>query len=233
MAAEPVILILESDWARNLRENPSVYPFIKGMCEANEWKFYYRHFDSLNDIEFWVDKFQGMRPKKGSRKIVYLAAHGEKSGIRTIETLIPGSKLIPIFRKAPSIVGMHFASCYLCDSDLPQRLVEKTPLKWVSGYTKEVDWLESTLIDLLFLHWMYIGVPRKQRARRLGVEKTPEEIYRKLEMSEALGFTVFYRPKYAREVESSLERWLETKTAPEIIENEFKAKKKGKGGEKR
>jgi hypothetical protein len=222
MATKPVILVLESDWARSLRERPSVYPFMHGMCEANEWTLYYRHFDSLNDIDLWIERFQRMRPKKGSRKIVYLAAHGEKSGIRTLETCIPGEKLIPIFEKAPSIVGMHFASCYLCQTDLPRKLVEKNHLKWVAGYTKEVDWLESTLVDLLFLHWMYIGVPRKQRSRRLGIEKTPEELYRKFEISETLGFTVFYRPKYAREVESSLERWLETKPSAEILKTEVR-----------
>ena len=216
MATKPVILVLESDWARNLRENPSVYPFMNGMCEVNEWPLYYRHFDSLNDIEFWVEQFQGMRPKQGSRKIVYLAAHGKKAGIETIETLIPGEKLIPILKKAPSVVGLHFGSCYLCETDLPQKIVKKTHVKWVSGYTKEVDWIESTLVDLLFLHWMYAGVPRKQRARRLGVEKTPEEIYKRFEVAEALGFTVFYRPKYAREVESSLDRWLEGKTSAEM-----------------
>jgi hypothetical protein len=219
VAVKPVILVLESDWARNLKENPSVYPFINGICEVNEWTMYYRHFDSLNDIEFWVEQFQGMRPKKGSRKIIYLAAHGKKAGIETIETLIPGKKLIPILKKAPSVVGFHFGSCYISATDVPKQIVEKTDINWVSGYAKEVDWIESTLVDLLFLHWMYSGVPRAQRSRRLGIEKTPEEIYRKFEVAETLGFTVFYRPKYAREIESSLDRWIEGRASGEITKS--------------
>ena len=208
---KPVFLVLEALWSEDLRDLSSIYPFISGLCAANEWTLYYRRFDSVNDIQHWVDRFQRMRVGGGKAKILYLAAHGTLKGLETREGLIPGAKLVPILRKAPSIRGVHLGSCALARSDMPRRLIEKTKVRWVAGYTKEVHWLESTLVDLLFLDWMYTGVPKGERSWWLGLAKTPAEIYRRFAVAEALGFTVFYRPKYAREIESSLLEWKQKK----------------------
>jgi len=204
---KPVFLVLEALWSEDLRDLSSIYPFISGLCTANEWTLYYRWFDSANDIQHWVNRFQRMRVGRDKAKILYLAAHGTRKGLETREGLIPGAKLVPILRKAPSIRGVHLGSCALARSDMPRRLIEKTKVRWVAGYTKEVHWLESTLVDLLFLDWMYTGVPKGERSWWLGLAKTPAEIYRRFAVAEALGFTVFYRPKYARDVVSSLMEW--------------------------
>ncbi len=215
---KPVLLVLEALWSEDLRDLSSVFPFISGLCAANEWTLYYRRFDSANDIQHWVNRFQRMHVGREKAKILYLAAHGTRKGFKTREGLIPATTLVPILRKATSIRGVHLGSCALARSKLPRLLIGKTKVRWVAGYTKEVHWVESTLVDLLFLDWMYTGVPKGERTRWLGLAKTPAEIYRRFAVAEALGFTVFYRPKYAREIESSLLEWKEKeKTASQSL----------------
>ena len=97
---KPVFLVLEALWSEDLRDLSSIYPFISGLCAANEWTLFYRRFDSVNDIQHWVDRFQRMRVGGGKAKILYLAAHGTRKGLETREGLIPGKKLVPILRKA-------------------------------------------------------------------------------------------------------------------------------------
>ena len=190
---KPVFLVLESYWSENLREKDSVKPFIKGLCDLQDWEFHYRAFDSVNDLDLWIGTFNKMR-RAGKDKIIYLATHGSKAGkLRTLEESIPIAELGKILAQAKSIVGLHLGSCNLGQPKILEDLAEKTSLDWVAAYEQEVPWLESTALDLLFWAWIYAGAPRARRSRKLSPEAAAHELYSRFNYAREMGFRVVYR----------------------------------------
>ena len=57
----PCFLVLESYWSEDLTQHESVQPFIKGLCDLNQWEFHYRTFDSANDLRLWIRNFDRIR----------------------------------------------------------------------------------------------------------------------------------------------------------------------------
>jgi len=190
---KPVFLVLESYWSENLRDRDSVQPFIKGLCDLQDWEFHYRTFDSVNDLDLWITNFNKIR-RSGKDKIIYLATHGSKAGkLRTLEQNIPIARIGTILRQAKSIVGLHLGSCNLGQPKTLEDLAKKTSLDWVAAYEQEVPWLESTALDLLFWAWIYAGAPRAHRSRKLTPETAAHELYSRFNYAREMGFRVVYR----------------------------------------
>jgi hypothetical protein len=190
---KPVFLVLESYWSENLRERDSVQPFIKGLCDLQDWEFHYRTFDSANDLELWIRNFNKIR-RSDKDKIIYVATHGSKAGrLRTLEQNIPIARIGKILSHARSVVGLHLGSCNLGQPKILDDLANKTSLEWVAAYDQEVPWLESTAMDLLFWSWIYAGAPRPRRSRKLTPEAAAHELYSRFNYAREMGFRVVYR----------------------------------------
>jgi hypothetical protein len=204
---KPCLLVLESYWSEDLRERESVQPFVKGLCDLYAWEFHYRTFDSANDLSLWIKNFNAIR-RSSSEKIIYLATHGSKGGkIRTLEQSIPTKKLAQILKPAKSIIGLHLGSCNLGQPTILEELAKKTSLSWVAAYNQEVPWLESTALDILFWSWIYAGVPRPKRARRLTPESAAHELYTRFNYAREMGFRVVFRRPGPGGIASSWETW--------------------------
>jgi hypothetical protein len=204
---KPCFLVLESYWSEDLRERESVQPFVKGLCDLYSWEFHYRTFDSPNDLELWIKKFNAIR-RSGKDKIIYLATHGSRAGrIRTLERSIPLNSLARIVKPAKSIVGLHLGSCNLGRPTVLEELVRNTSIQWVAAYDKEVPWLESTALDLLFWSWIYAGAPRPKRSRRLSPESAAHELYSRFNYAREMGFRVVFRRPGPGGLASSWPTW--------------------------
>jgi hypothetical protein len=204
---KPCFLDLESYWSEDLAERESVQPFIKGLCDLNQWEFHYRTFDSGNDIRLWLHSFQKIRRSQAD-KIVYVASHGTETGVlATLETRIQVDEIIAALKPATSIVGLHLGACSLGRGPVLERILKETNLSWVAGYDKEVPWLESTALDLLFWSWMYAGAPRTRRVRRLTPEAAAHELYTRFNYAREMGFQVLFRRPGPGGVASSWETW--------------------------
>ncbi len=205
--AKPCFLVLESYWSDDLKTRNSVHPFIKGLCDLHGWEFFYRVFDSRNDLTLWIEKFGRIR-RAGKEKILYLATHGSRSGrLLTLEQHIPLAELVQMIAPAPSIVGLHLGACGLGQAGVLTSLLEDTALRWVAAYEQEVPWLESTALDLLFWSWIYAGAPRPQRFRRLTPEAAAHELYEHFHVAGRMGFRVLYRDAAQGGILSSWDTW--------------------------
>jgi hypothetical protein len=206
---KPCFLVLESYWSEDLRERESVQPFVKGLCDLYLWEFHYRTFDSTNDIKLWIENFNKIR-RSACDKIIYLATHGSKAGrVRTLEQSIPIASLARILKPAKSIVGLHLGSCNLGQPKILDQLIHKSSVDWVAAYDQEVPWLESTALDLLFWSWIYAGVPRPKRARRLTPEAAAHELYARFNYAREMGFRAVFRRPGAGGIASSWDTWEE------------------------
>ncbi|MBD3336631.1 MAG: hypothetical protein GF355_14055 [Candidatus Eisenbacteria bacterium] len=191
--AKPCFLVLESYWSENLTERDSVLPFLRGLCDLYRWESHYRTFDSANDLDLWTGQFNRLR-RAGQEKIVYIASHGSSAGVlTTVEQKIPLDQLLHALRPAKNIVGLHLGACSLGQPPILEEILKKTSIDWVAAYDRDVPWLESTMLDLLFWSWIYAGAPRPQRSRRLTPEAACHELYARYNVSRAMGFRVVFR----------------------------------------
>lgn len=152
------LAILESDWFMGY--NHSVRPFFEGISGTVYGfpdRYHYERFVGRQSIE------EAMRHLVQKREVryLYLASHGEKTYIKCpnkdrlsrevfdaiLQSAVSGSRLD----------GLYFASCLFGTrktAELLWSVGEVVPrsqrLKWIAGYTRAVDWMESMALDWLF-----------------------------------------------------------------------------------
>ncbi|MFL0354749.1 DUF6642 family protein [Xanthomarina sp. GH4-25] len=84
-------------------------------------------------------------------KIIYFAFHGKGSQIDLGVENISLSKLSKYFEDAFSNRIVHFGSCKtIFDENEVTDFLEKTNALAVTGYSKNVDFIPSTVLDILF-----------------------------------------------------------------------------------
>jgi hypothetical protein len=121
--------------------------------------------------------------------------------------------LARILEPAKSIVGLHLGSCNLGQPAILEELARNTSIEWVAAYDKEVPWLESTALDLLFWSWVYAGIPRPKRVRRLTPESAAHELYARFNYAREMGFRVVFRSSGPDGIASSWDSWTEAETS--------------------
>ncbi len=192
---EPVFLVLEARWSEAIEDRTSVRPFVEGLCGINEWEYFYRVFDSANDLRFWIERFGRLRrPKR--QKIVYLACHGERGALKTVEEKIPLPRFLAVLAAAPQIVGVHLGCCdleELARRKVVRRLLRPSRTAWLAAYRRSIPWLESTVLDLLFLNWLFAGAPQDGREVRLDPLTAATRIYQGFALAREFGFHVMAR----------------------------------------
>lgn len=147
--------MLECPWDSESVEGLSVWPFFKEFANASDTKAYYQAFNDKKSLQHWIEVFD----KKGgsSKKLIYIAAHGEEGRISGLRNAINATTVLNMFAGCDSIDYVYFGSCFFgTDRNLASLLDANENIKWAAGYTAPVDWINSTLFDLLFIRRVLI-----------------------------------------------------------------------------
>ena len=157
----PKICCLESYWNQNMTDTLSVKPFLKsiGWMIEKDIVIAHRFFDSGDGLSFYTQFPDGLiwkDPKLVGIDVFYLAVHGKPGGLMTSVTEIESDELITAFNgldKFNNIV--YFGGCDVLGGEkgkvFAEEFLKKTGTVAVIGYTKEVLWVDSIIIDTLFL----------------------------------------------------------------------------------
>lgn len=105
---------------------------------------------------------------------IYIGAHGDEGSIGGIGGAgISRAKLRNILKNcngAGHIRGLYFGSCLIGtarNAEFWLAASAGTGIKWVGGYNKSVDWIDSSAIDMIF--WSkYLHERKRNRSRRKG-----------------------------------------------------------------
>jgi len=157
--AGKAILVTESPWwtPDQNRKRASVLPMLQGMANLTDHlAIYHSYFYEKHGFKAALN--DDLSHTKENRLYLYVAAHGSR---RTVggagET--PGLLLSTLLRELKrntaqyrNIEGVILGSCEIGRnvSDLMQGLTG-TRMAWIFGYTCEIDWLTSTVIDVAIL----------------------------------------------------------------------------------
>lgn len=142
------IFVLESSWdAQNPLKNSSVMPFVKEFAEQRGIKAYYQVFTDSKSFCHWIQEFNKV---KTTSSLLYIAAHGYKGSLYALNGGIKRGTIVNAIKKAKNIRYVHFGSCNFGNkANLKLILTKSKHLQWAAGYNKSVDWVTSTIFDIL------------------------------------------------------------------------------------
>lgn len=143
------IVCLESFWDHDLENRLSVLPILELVARRNGIKFI--HLTSNTPEEFIHNV--GLIPRRGGYSILYLAFHGKPGRIVMGDRTMPLETLVDIIRNRLAGWIIHFGCCgtLRVEDSRISNFISRTQVLMVSGYTRQIDWLSGTVIDLLFL----------------------------------------------------------------------------------
>lgn len=151
------ILVLESNWDGFVIEPKSGMKSFMDFIVSN--KGIAHSYNFVNTPEELKYILENVTPSKFS--FLYLAFHGKANAIKmgmNKEFTVSLDDLAEIMDGRFSGYGIHFASCsslYVEEEQL-RCFKEKTGAAFISGYTLDVDFDESSLMDLALINrWVY------------------------------------------------------------------------------
>ena len=192
------LLILESTWderGQYLRPEVSVRPFFHGMTEALAIPMVFRQFNAKDDLRLLLQEFTRDR----RFRYCYIAAHGGDRKIYGIgrEEIKLASILTACGRAEGK--GFIFGACRFVTKEIARRFLWETRARFVAGYAKDIDWIQSMLVDLSFFTYLF---------RNSGHDafRAAQKLYRDNRLARRLGFTVYKRDRAPGKVTTSLKQ---------------------------
>ena len=152
------IAILEGKWFDN--KNLSVEPLfhvLGDLLYRDAHPYYYHMIDDKNTLSDLINYVF----RKKNMKHLYIAAHGDERGvIGTNGELISRTSIRNALNRVrnpkdggaygSSIDGVFFGSCNFMTRENAKYILDSTDIKWVAGYSQKIDWIESSMVDIIF-----------------------------------------------------------------------------------
>ena len=170
------IFCLEGDWKDNLKHKSSILPALELLELNNGIQSIYKTCGSYGEFEVRLNQILADKRKYNSFEIIYLAFHGRKNHIIIGEVDYSLEEIAKTFEGRLDVKMIHFGSCKTLSIDKEQAkyFLEVTGAKAISGYGKNVDFISSTVVDILFFeicqkyeHMHYINENMNKHYREL------------------------------------------------------------------
>lgn len=178
------IFCLEGEWEDSLTPKNSVESYLKYLDEAFGIEYIYRKVNTVASFKKYLEGLA--EPMYKEYSVVYFAFHG-KSGMIELDSSekLSLEELMEIYEECFSDKIVLFGSCKTLDREdtFLRRFKKKTGARLISGYKKDVDFFDSSLLDMAFLYKIsdYERFPGKIRT---WLEKWHPVLFQEL------GFTV-------------------------------------------
>lgn len=188
------LAVIEGKWSS--RKNLSVkllFDLLSDLNFDNPHEYYYEMFCDDRSLENVVSR---MGQTRGVRYL-YLGAHGTNGYIDAAGGKVGRSRLRNILRGlgGRGIDGAFIGSCLFGREQNAEFLLvpgngDTLPIKWLAGYTTEIDWIDSSVLDMLFWnkYFCYEGTPNER------IERVASDLRRLVPgLIHELGFCIYRR----------------------------------------
>lgn len=196
--SETGIAAIESTWWR--KKNTSIRGLLEVVADIKVKNPHGYHYEMANNIEGLKKAIETLASSKDVRYL-YIAMHGNEGGIvphdgETLSVTVLRNTLVRAKQQRKSLRGLYLGCCDFGTVEMASKLFEKdiSPT-WIAGYSTEVDWLQSSALDMLFFSTLISPL-------RNGVRETEMQRIRRVVgmihsavpgLVESLGFGVFVR----------------------------------------
>jgi hypothetical protein len=147
------ILVLEGEWEKHPKHKISIEAALRFIKDVCNYDYHHRRVAMKEDFFFYLKK-----AKYKHFAIVYLAFHGSKGCIY----LGDNEQVLSLDEIAESCGSylegkiVHFGSCGTLNLGQDDLLDFKkwTGAKHVSGYTRNIDFVDSSFFDIAYFRWL-------------------------------------------------------------------------------
>jgi hypothetical protein len=198
------LAVVEARWSLN--GNHSVRPLFEtlaGIAAENPFGFRYDMFCDESSLAKILVSVGG----DSHYHSLYLAAHGDEN---TIYGLDDAAVSRAVFRNRlrfgnanHTITGLYFGSCSICHQNNAEFFLNAEQgcnVNWIAGYSKPVDWIDSSSVDLIFFAKLIQQRQKNFRRKKgklndLAMAKIAANEVKSLmpTVFEKLGFNMFYK----------------------------------------
>lgn len=162
MAERLDLAVIESRWWN--RSNDSVrgvFDLLAGSLMDNPFAYHYEMFNNKASIQEIIPRLA----RQPDIHHIYIGAHGNERAIfGSGKQRIPWSTIQNLLEEIESkqLHGLFFGCCKF--GEQVERLIAKSAVTWIAGYTEAVDWVHSSAMDLYFWNAYYqSSVPDETR----------------------------------------------------------------------
>jgi hypothetical protein len=121
---------------------------VNEFAKARGLQAFHQSFSDKSSFKHWIECYNA--EKLDCPKLLYIAAHGSDGRISGLKRDINGATITSTLKEATGIQYVHFGSCfYGTDNNLSSLLDKAKHLRWAAGYQEAVDWVDSTLFDIM------------------------------------------------------------------------------------
>ena len=182
------VFCLETEWdfsKRKMRDKDSVQPMLAFLEQSMGVEYVFRNVATREDFKYYIEQLNYKTYK--DYQIIFLAFHGRSKSIDIPSGDIPisFSELSEISKEVFQGRIIHFGSCRTLNTSnrIIQDFKAKTGAKLISGYTRSIDFIRSTIMDIAYFSEL-------ERVKNLGtINNRMDKLYGNLK--EELGFKIF------------------------------------------
>lgn len=188
------MVVLESYWNRRLFNPVSVRGFFESLAPLMHppLAVAHRFVESRRGLEYYTRRPGGLlwtERDAWDAPVYYLAFHGGPAKVISVTDPIGARALCEAFAGYGGYDNLvYFAACSVLRGArgraFAKRFLRVSGCRAVFGYSKPVDWVESLVVDLLFLKRFY-GNPQPWR----NLAKIVASVRRDLPLARRLGWT--------------------------------------------
>jgi hypothetical protein len=150
MTAMRTIFACETPWTKSdgfTLAGFSMQPFLVGLATFHGCRLLYRTFTTSAELHNLVsDEFPANR---SDTNILYIGAHGRRGVLGTDLVTIRAGVLAKKVHKA--VEGVWISACGVSASSAVNQFVSGGRAVWAGGYSDDVGWSKSALVDLAVL----------------------------------------------------------------------------------
>ncbi len=154
------IFCLETEWDfsnKKLKDPTSVQPMLDFLKNHHQMDYVYRRVATKSEFLFYISQLNKASFRK--YEIVYLSFHGQTQriqleGEKGTNAELTLQEIAEIANGAFNDRFVHFGSCrtFLGSKDTLENFKSTTGAKLISGYTRTVDFMHSSIMDIAYFN---------------------------------------------------------------------------------
>lgn len=193
------VFCLETDRWFGQKDRSSVEPILSLLERLKDYKvpYLYKRVATRRELEYSLERY--LKPGFKTHPVLYLDFHGypgnkgQQSGLYLEDKDLDMDDLAEMMAGRCAHRVVYFGSCSTLDTHGTRlnSFLRKTGALAVCGYKEEIDWVESTAFDLIFLGKIQRETLRRRDSMRRfdeSLRSTAPGLYRDL------GFRMTIRP---------------------------------------
>lgn len=170
---KPLMTLLEGKWFsdKNVSVNDLFGPLFTVWTPNGRRSHHYEMFTNTSAFQAAVKYAM----QNGAAHTIYIAAHGDENGLQGFHDEGISRTVVrnTLNQEGTKKHGVYFGSCLFCTDKNARFILDKCArIQWVAGYTTEVDWIDSSALDLFFMrHFLFPSPGTGNKMPKTDIER--------------------------------------------------------------